>query len=382
MDPTTLGGRGAGGRAHRPRRQGAGAADRRRLGRGGAGRARAGDADAQRRPGDRGGQAADRPPRRQSPSAGRALEAAHEPLRRQAVAWLAAEYDKDPAARDQLRQALESRYQAVREAAALELATKKDPAAFDALVGLLKAAGDPNPQRRVIEALVTLGDPRAAGAFLDRVEDDPGGTALADELLAAVGRFRRPEVADRLLALLDKDRKRRDAAVDALLTISGYDQRIDDPEDERPDRTLGGEAVPAARRRPGPPDGSPLGPGRRPAPAPAAPGGALVAGQGGRSRPGRAGQPPRRHGPSEGGRGAGLAAPEARGRRRAAPQGAPAPGPDHPVPRRRGAGEGRPRRGAERAAGEHRLRGRPGLRRRAVLALGELGRRAGRSTRC
>ena len=91
---------------------------------------------------------------------------------------------------------------------------------------------------------MTLGDPRAAAAFLDRVEDDPGGTALADELLAAVGRFRRPEVADRLLALMDKDRKRRDAAVGALLTISGYDQSIEDPEDERPDRTLGGEAIP------------------------------------------------------------------------------------------------------------------------------------------
>ena len=39
--------------------------------------------------------------------AGRALEAAHEPLRRQAVAWLAAEYEKDPAARDRLRQALD-----------------------------------------------------------------------------------------------------------------------------------------------------------------------------------------------------------------------------------------------------------------------------------
>ena len=145
--------------------------------------------------------------------------------------------EKDPAARDGLHLALKSRYLAVREAAALELASKKDPAAFESLVGLLKAAGDPKPQRRVIEALVTLGDPRAAGAFLDRVEDDPGGTALADELLAAVGRFRLPEVVDRLLALMDKDRKRRDAAVGALITISGYDQWIGDLEDEGVDRS-------------------------------------------------------------------------------------------------------------------------------------------------
>ena len=39
-----------------------------------------------------------------------------------------------------LRPALTSRYQAVREAAAFELATKKDPAAFESLVAILAAA--------------------------------------------------------------------------------------------------------------------------------------------------------------------------------------------------------------------------------------------------
>ena len=55
---------------------------------------------------------------------------------------------------------------------------------------------------------MTLGDPRAPGAFLDRLENDPGGTALAPELLQAAGSFRRPEDADRLLAVLENDRKR------------------------------------------------------------------------------------------------------------------------------------------------------------------------------
>ena len=50
----------------------------------------------------------------------RALAAAHEPLRRQAVAWLAADYERDPAARDALRHALQSRYPEVREGAAVE----------------------------------------------------------------------------------------------------------------------------------------------------------------------------------------------------------------------------------------------------------------------
>src|SRR5262249_42619461 len=71
------------------------------------------------------------------PVAGLALAAEYEPLRRQAIAWLAAEYDKVLAARNFLRQALQSRQHQVVTAAALALAGKKDPAAFDALAKLL-----------------------------------------------------------------------------------------------------------------------------------------------------------------------------------------------------------------------------------------------------
>ena len=82
--------------------------------------------------------------------ASRALEAAYDKLRNQAVNWLAAEYDKDPAAGHALRSALASRYQAVREAAAFELATKKDPVALESLVAILAAASAPAKERRVI----------------------------------------------------------------------------------------------------------------------------------------------------------------------------------------------------------------------------------------
>jgi ParB family chromosome partitioning protein len=168
--------------------------------------------------------------------AGQALAAAHAPLRQQAVAWLAAEYDKDAAARDRLREALASRYLQVREAAAVALANKKDAAAFDALVKLLQTAQDAGKQRIVVNALTTLGDPRAAAAFLDRLENDPGGTALTDDLFRAAGQYRRPETADRLLALMGKEGKQRAAAYAAALAVSGYDQRIQDSEDESPDR--------------------------------------------------------------------------------------------------------------------------------------------------
>jgi ParB family chromosome partitioning protein len=166
--------------------------------------------------------------------AGLALAAACEALRAQAVAWLAGEYDKDSAARDLLRQALHSRHGKVVAAAALALAGKKDPAAFDALVRLLNAAKDQGPQRQVIEAFKGLGDPRTPDALLDRIANDPEGTALVDELFDAAASFRRPESADRLLAMAEQEKWGK--ALPAAFVVSGFDQEIEDPEDERPDR--------------------------------------------------------------------------------------------------------------------------------------------------
>lgn len=165
-----------------------------------------------------------------------ALGAANESLRQQAVAWLAAEYDKADDAKKELRKALESRYAKVREAAALELATKRDAAAFDALVKLLADAQDQGRQRIVVNAIQRLGDNRGPAALLDRLENDPAKTADANTLIAAAGSFRRPEVGPRLLALMEKDKKFREPAGNALLAVSGYDQRIEDAEDEKPDR--------------------------------------------------------------------------------------------------------------------------------------------------
>ena len=68
------------------------------------------------------------------PTAKKALDAVHEPMRLQAVEWLAAEYETAADAQKALRGAVESRYRKVREKAAFELAGKKDVAAYDALV--------------------------------------------------------------------------------------------------------------------------------------------------------------------------------------------------------------------------------------------------------
>jgi ParB family chromosome partitioning protein len=167
--------------------------------------------------------------------AGLALGAAYEPLRTRAVDWLAAEYDNSPQARDLLRQALQSRYDKVVSAASFALGVKKDGTAFDALVTLLRLAKEEAAQLRVIEALSALGDPRAAGAFLDRVDTDPEGSALVDPLFACAARFRQPETADRLLAMAGNE-KWRAAALAGALTVSGFEQVIEDPEDENSDR--------------------------------------------------------------------------------------------------------------------------------------------------
>jgi ParB family chromosome partitioning protein len=165
---------------------------------------------------------------------GKALEAASEAMRQQAVDWLTADYEKDAASAKALRGALTSRYQKVREAVAIALANKKDAAAFPALVKLLTTAPDAAKQRLAINALTTLGDPRTPDALIDRVENDPTGTALTDDLFKAAGNFRRPESVNRLLALAERDPKRRTAALNAVLTVSGHDQDIDDPDEERP----------------------------------------------------------------------------------------------------------------------------------------------------
>lgn len=171
------------------------------------------------------------------PTATKALEAVHHPVRRQAIEWLSAEYEKSAEAQRVLRLALDSRYRLVREAAAFELAAKKDVAAFDALAKMLHDPSFAKRQKQLIEAFNKIADKRAAGVFLDRVESDPSGTAAVDELVRAAADFRDPGTADRLLALADRKKEWQSMALRAARTVSGYDQPILDPEDENPDRS-------------------------------------------------------------------------------------------------------------------------------------------------
>jgi ParB family chromosome partitioning protein len=168
------------------------------------------------------------------PTAKKALDAVHEPMRLQAVEWLSAEYETAADAQKALRGAVESRYRKVREKAAFELAGKKDVAAYDALVKFLREANDAGRQSAIINALVGLGDKRAADAFIDRIENDPTGTAQVQNLIRQAANFRVPATADRLLLLLDRRKDLQNDIFSALKTISGFDQRIGDPQDDHP----------------------------------------------------------------------------------------------------------------------------------------------------
>ena len=170
--------------------------------------------------------------RKTVPVATLALDAVHEPLRIQAVNWLAGEYDDDANAQKALRGAVKSRYRKVREEAAFALSTKKDPAAFDTLAALLKEATEANRQDRIADAFQALGDLRAVGVLLDRVENDPAGNASVDHLFGVAGSFRAEASADRLLAMADKNKNWYDAAFAAARTVSGFDQSWPDADDE------------------------------------------------------------------------------------------------------------------------------------------------------
>ncbi len=168
-------------------------------------------------------------------TAEKALDASWAALAGQAVSWLAAEYDKDDKAKKLLYHALESRFREVRLEAAVQLAQKKDAKAFDAAVAALQEPAGSFFHITAVNALQQLGDSRAADAFLDRIASDPKGTGHVLALFSQAANFREPKIVSRLLATMEKKEWRR-PAFQATVTVSGYDQEIEDPNEERLDR--------------------------------------------------------------------------------------------------------------------------------------------------
>jgi ParB family chromosome partitioning protein len=155
-----------------------------------------------------------------------ALQSASPAARARATALLAEEgaegTERSLPARELLRTALDSPWSDVRQSAALALATLKDSAAEGALVALLRT----DQVHQAMSGLAQLGRPSAAHALLDRVEQDPEGTAPSWPILRLVGEMRLPEVADRLFGLAERRPELAGGALEALRVTSGHDQHV------------------------------------------------------------------------------------------------------------------------------------------------------------
>jgi ParB family chromosome partitioning protein len=152
-----------------------------------------------------------------------------------ATSWLSASFDSSDAAKKVIRSlAMESENQNVRFRAVRTLVSAKDKQAFDALC---KAArlDDEKIRTRYIQMFSLLGDPRSGDFLLDELESNQqlDGKAYFSQMAVA----RDPQVAERLLNCFEEWTQWRDLIFNALLRISGYDQRIMDPNDLLPDQS-------------------------------------------------------------------------------------------------------------------------------------------------
>jgi len=166
-----------------------------------------------------------------------ALEADSEKMRSEAIDGLARRIsgeDAEEGAHEALRGALGSRYRKSRFAAARQMAVRNDRSALPVLTELLKSDRS-QEQRSAIVYLVQLGGEDIPDLLLDRVYDDPGGTALARDLIRAAGNFRFSATFERLHTVLDRGKHQREL-LQAMVVISGYDQRIDYARDAVGDR--------------------------------------------------------------------------------------------------------------------------------------------------
>lgn len=164
--------------------------------------------------------------------AGLAALEARDPGTTEAGVTLLARVYADPRAQAGLRAALRSRHPGPRLSAALRLAEHKDPEAFEGLLPHLRS-DDSRAQSAAITALVGLNEPRVPDALMDRVQQDPAGTARIDELLGAVGSLRGPGAFTRLLSFA-ADKRTRQAALKAALRVTGYDQSVEEPDEDSP----------------------------------------------------------------------------------------------------------------------------------------------------
>ena len=168
------------------------------------------------------------------------LGALSQDFRRDSLNNLVRGWETEPGAKDAVTAAMTSRFEDVRFSAAEELSRKSPEGdakqrAMEVLLEMV-ARADYHEQNRGTQGLQRLGDAAAAPKLLDRIDSDEDGSANVDNLMKAAASFRDRNVFDRLLDYIDRDVNRW-GAFQAALTITGYDQYIEDPEDESEDRS-------------------------------------------------------------------------------------------------------------------------------------------------
>ena len=152
-----------------------------------------------------------------------------------ATKWLADAYDENPKAQKRLREiALEAEEQQARYSAIGTLTSKRDKEAFDVLCNLL-VTGDEADRKKFIPTLVKLEDPRVPAFIVEQLKSKPlDSEKLYFEQLRLA---RDPEVLDDLVELYDPNPKWQGELFKVMKAISGYDQAISDPNDELVDKS-------------------------------------------------------------------------------------------------------------------------------------------------
>ncbi|MEJ2610108.1 MAG: HEAT repeat domain-containing protein [Candidatus Thiodiazotropha sp.] len=165
------------------------------------------------------------------------MESANDSVAIAAVNWVAEDYSDKSIGKDAkllLRQLANDSPDYLKTRSIDALVRFQDEKAFDAVA---KLVGETNPsinRKRCFRWFGVLGDPRACELLLDLL-DDPNLDIDQKSLLDYVGEFRAIAVVPKLLQLMERTDIATNAA-NVLLKISGFDQRILDPNDEWPDR--------------------------------------------------------------------------------------------------------------------------------------------------
>jgi ParB family chromosome partitioning protein len=156
-------------------------------------------------------------------------------MRQRALQTLVKAYETDPAAKQGVHDALRSRFEDVRYSAAGALAHKNVAEAYNVLIEQL-ASTTPAQQRQAISNLRTLNLSQTPAALLDRIDNDPEKSALISDLIEAAASFRDHSIADRLFGYLSES-VNKDRVMRGLITLSGYDQWLQDAEEEQADQS-------------------------------------------------------------------------------------------------------------------------------------------------